>query len=171
VTEDRIELVVPSTSIGSVVAALRQTHPYEEPAYDLFPLENGNGYPIGRIGTLPSPLSPNAFLAHVSNQLGTTAVGWSHSDAEVKTVAVVGGAADSEWPAARALGAQAYVTGEVKHHVALEASGAGIMIVQAGHYATEHPGAVALKEALASAMPGTTVLVFEPKRGLHGRPL
>jgi len=38
VEEFRVELVVPEERAGAVVAALRAAHPYEEVAFDLFPL-------------------------------------------------------------------------------------------------------------------------------------
>lgn len=38
VPELRVETVVPSDRVGDVVAALRRAHPYEEPAYDVYPL-------------------------------------------------------------------------------------------------------------------------------------
>ena len=37
VTEYRVETVVPDDKLAAVVAALRRTHPYEEPAYDVYP--------------------------------------------------------------------------------------------------------------------------------------
>ena len=36
--ELRVETIVPSELVGDVVAALRRSHPYEEPAYDVYPL-------------------------------------------------------------------------------------------------------------------------------------
>jgi len=62
------------------------------------------------------------------------------------------------------------VTGEVKQHVGLEVSENGFAIVAAGHYATEHPGCVALRDRMATAMPEVEWIVFEPKAGHAGRP-
>jgi hypothetical protein len=38
VAELRVETVVPSDRVAEVVTALRRAHPYEEPAYDVYPL-------------------------------------------------------------------------------------------------------------------------------------
>ena len=38
VTEFRVETVVPRERLAAVVQALRRAHPYEEPAYDVYPL-------------------------------------------------------------------------------------------------------------------------------------
>ena len=38
VAELRVETVVPGEAVEAVVAALRAAHPYEEPAFDLYPL-------------------------------------------------------------------------------------------------------------------------------------
>ena len=38
VPELRVEAVLPEESLEDVVAALRAAHPYEEPAYDVYPL-------------------------------------------------------------------------------------------------------------------------------------
>ena len=38
VPELRLETVVPDDRVGEVVAALRDAHPYEEPAFDLYRL-------------------------------------------------------------------------------------------------------------------------------------
>ena len=38
VPEYRVEIVVPEDSLAAAVAALRAAHPYEEVAFDLYPL-------------------------------------------------------------------------------------------------------------------------------------
>lgn len=38
VAELRVETVVPAERVAEAVAALRAAHPYEEPAYDVYPL-------------------------------------------------------------------------------------------------------------------------------------
>jgi putative NIF3 family GTP cyclohydrolase 1 type 2 len=49
------------------------------------------------------------------------------------------------------MGAEAFLTGEVKHHIALEAADAGIVMLEAGHHATEAPGIFALAKALQNS--------------------
>lgn len=38
VSEYRVETVVPTTKLDAAIAALRRAHPYEEPAFDVYPL-------------------------------------------------------------------------------------------------------------------------------------
>ncbi len=89
-----------------------------------------------RIGTLPSPFSAAEFAAVCAEKLGTPV--HFYGDKTVKTVAVCGGGA-GDGVFAFANTADAYVTGEIKHHEWLAANAAGLCAVAAGHYATENP--------------------------------
>ena len=60
------------------------------------------------------------------------------SDQRIERVAVCGGAGGSFWADAHAAGANCYLTGEIKHHEALEAVQMGLRVIDAGHYETEH---------------------------------
>lgn len=171
VEEVRFEIVCPADRVSAVVKALRQTHPYEEPAFDLVPMRASNGQPVGRIGRLDNSLPLDEFVELVDTQLGTRCLTWGRQSHSISKVAVVGGAADSEWRAALGCGADAFITGEVSQHVALEASAAGIAILCAGHYATEHPGCVALARKMGGLMSDIEWIVFEPNPGEDGRPL
>lgn len=169
--ESRLEMVVPSTALDRVVSALRSCHPYEEPAYYVVPVKNSNGYPICRIGQLVESMAANHFVKYIDQCLDTKCTSWGNEHSKIKSVAVVGGAADGEWQAAIAAGADAYITGEIKHHVAIEASHEGLLMVQAGHFATEHPGMVAMADKLKSCFDTFGVQSFSPEPGFGGRPL
>ena len=69
-------------------------------------------------------------------------------NALVKTLGISGGAFDQGYEIARAMGAQAYLTGEVKHHMALAAAGSGFVLYQGGHFGTENPLVSELAKAL-----------------------
>jgi putative NIF3 family GTP cyclohydrolase 1 type 2 len=81
-------------------------------------------------------------------------------DALVRRVAACGGAGDGLVGAALAAGADVYVTGDLRHHVALDALTLGLALVDAGHYATE-----------AAALPGLagTLAGEARRRGLSAR--
>ena len=126
--------------------------------------------PIGRFGVVAdATLSELARFAETA--LDTKAWVWGDGATPIRRVAVVGGAADGEWRAARQAGAEALVTGEVKQHVALEAAESGFALIAAGHYATEQPGVVALRDRMAQSCPGVEWLTFAPEKGRAGRPL
>jgi hypothetical protein len=125
VKEHRVEMLVPRRLRGLVTSVLRQVHPYEEPAFDMYELAVSPGdRGIGRVGRLPVPTTLREFAHQVAEALPSTAVGARVSgdlDRQVGTVALVGGAGDSWLDAARAAGADVYVTSDLRHHPASEA--------------------------------------------------
>ena len=168
--ELRIEMVFREGARRSLLSALRETHPYEEPAYDIYPLEPHVEQPAGRIGLLAEPVSLADFARFVSQLLETRVETWGDVNKHLKRVAVVGGAADGEWIGAQKANADVLLTGEVKQHVAVEAGESGMCIMAAGHYATEHPGAAVLKASLEKRLPNLEWFLFTPEPGQHGRP-
>jgi len=171
VPEVRVEMVLPASARLAVESAVRAAHPYEEPAIDWYLVTPQAGYPLGRVGELPAPLPLGEFSSLVDRALATRCWTWGDPSRLVRRVAVVGGAADGEWRAAHAAGADVFLTGEVKQHVALEAAEAGMPIVAAGHYATENPGSRRLAERLAHLLPEVDVRFFVPEPGFSGRPI
>lgn len=141
VPEIRLETVVPRAALSCVLAAMLAAHPYEEVAYDLFSLENR--WPaagLGRVGLLPHPMSAEAFLHRVRTLLDAPATSFIGDPARmVHTVALCTGAGGDFLDDALHAGADLYLTGEVKHHQALQARQQGIALIAAGHFATERP--------------------------------
>ena len=101
-----------------------------------------------RVGTLPSPMTAGELAASISAALGDVVRVMGDASAQVEKVGMCSGAGADEWPAAAAMGAQAFLTGEAKHHIALEAADRGVVLLEAGHHATEEPGIFALAKAL-----------------------
>lgn len=97
--------------------------------------------PYLRAGTLQTPMKASAFLMDISRKLHTAVRLYGNPDATVKTAAVVPGAGGAEY--AHVL-ADAFVTGEIKHHELLAAMDKGFPVFDAGHYPTEFPGVAAL---------------------------
>ena len=125
VEEHRVEMVVPRQLRGAVVSVLREVHPYEEPAFDVYELAGSPGERgTGRVGQLAHPMPLRDFAQRVVDALPVTAVGARVSGdlgREVRSVALVGGAGDSMLDAARAAGVDVYVTSDLRHHPASEA--------------------------------------------------
>lgn len=139
VLETRIETIVPESKIDAVVRAMLGAHPYEEVAYDLYPLKNqGKRLGFGRVGKLPQPMALCSFAERVKASLGQKAVRVV-GDLErlVSRVAVCGGSGASLLPQALRWKADVYVTGDIKHHEALNALAQGIALIDAGHHGTE----------------------------------
>ncbi len=150
VEEIRLETVVPAHAARRAAEAATTAHPYEEVALDVYPVE---GYPedcgYGRLGTLNGPLTAGELREHVSGSLGFPARLVANADRHIERVAVLGGSGGSFIPEVAASGADAYVTGDIDYHDALLAESLGLMVVDAGHAATELPSLDPLAYRLA----------------------
>ncbi|MEG6616384.1 Nif3-like dinuclear metal center hexameric protein [Peptococcaceae bacterium 1198_IL3148] len=141
VAEVRIETIVPVEKLAAVVKAMEQAHPYEEVAYDVYPLNNqGPVFGLGRIGTLTEAVPFTEFVLQLKEALNlkTVKVGGDQQRL-IKKVALCGGSAADFWPKALAKGADVYVSGDVKYHTAQDMVAAGLCFVDGGHYGTEIP--------------------------------
>jgi hypothetical protein len=148
VREARLEMVLPAAAREAALAALREMHPYEEPAVDLYPLIATPGEAgLGRVGRLPAALGTEELARAVAEALGVAAVSLA-GEGRIETVAVLPGAGGEGVAPALAAGAQALVTGELSYHATTDAVAAGLTVVAAGHAESEAP----LLPALAAAL-------------------
>ena len=136
--EVRFETILFSHQKDTVVNALLAAHPYEEPAYDIYSLENDNiNIGTGCLGELNEPLGEKDFLEMIS--VVFDARGIRHTrlmGRTIKKVALCGGAGSSLLGAAIAARADAFVTGDIKYHAYFEAADK-ILLVDCGHYESE----------------------------------
>jgi dinuclear metal center YbgI/SA1388 family protein len=113
------------------------------PLRPLSPSADDPGRGRGRGGDLPAPATLREFTAGAAKGLPVTAGGLrvaGDPDSLVRTVAVCGGAGDSLLGAARATGADVYLTADLRHHPASEfREAAATALVDAAHWATEWP--------------------------------
>ena len=96
--------------------------------------------------------------------------GYGKPERKIKTVGVIGGSGGRYWMKAKIAGCDALVTGELRHHEAVEAAESGFALIDAGHYGTEQPGVRELNNRLAAAMNDVQFHCFEPAQGLGGAP-
>ena len=156
VVEDRIEVVASIRVRHQVLAAMREAHPYEEPAFDVVALEPlpGNAG-LGRIGSLSHPEPLGAFVSRVKSALPQTSWGVRAAgdpDRIVSRVAVCGGAGDSLLGTAAAADVQAYVTADLRHHPADEHRRASdVALIDVAHWASEFPWCEQAADVLRSA--------------------
>jgi dinuclear metal center YbgI/SA1388 family protein len=153
VREIRLETIVPRERLPRVIERMLKAHPYEEVAYDLFPLANRRpGIGLGRIGRLAAPTTLDVFAAEVKRALAVShlrVVG--NPAARVGKVALCGGSGASLLPEAVRQGADVLVTGDLKYHEARNAESQGICLIDAGHFATERIAIEGLAAALGRA--------------------
>jgi dinuclear metal center YbgI/SA1388 family protein len=154
VDEVRLETILPEAILPPVLTAMLAAHPYEEVAYDIYPLKNqGKATGLGRIGKI-EPVSLQDFIFDVKKQLNINAVNAvGRPEQRIGKVAVCGGSGASLMLQAKASGADVLVTGDVKYHDALEAAALGIAVIDAGHYATEQPVVAVLASYLQEHFP------------------
>ena len=105
-----------------------------------------------RVGTLPQPMPAGELKEYLAAALNTDVRLMGDPEITVSRLGMCSGAGGSEWEEAAALGAEAFLSGEVKHHQALAMADAGIPCFECGHFATEQPGILALADALQSAL-------------------
>ncbi len=165
VTEDRLEMVATRSVRDVVLATLRAAHPYEEPAFDLVELAAGRSDEgLGRVGELPGPVTLAEFTATLVDAVPSAPVGVRAAgdpDQVVRTVAVCGGAGDSLLGTARSVGADVYVTGDLRHHPVDEHLRRGRpALIDAGHWATEFPWCGQVVDLLAAALPDLRAHVY-----------
>jgi dinuclear metal center YbgI/SA1388 family protein len=149
VEEVRFEFIVNAWKLKSVISALMQSHPYEEPAYDIIPLKNKNvNYGFGAIGILEKALSRKVFLAHVKKSLKLDSFRYCEGNSKIiQTVAVCGGAGSDLVSAAVAQKADAFITADIKYHL-FQDTADKILLIDAGHYETEIPVMNIVKEKI-----------------------
>ncbi len=160
VDEIRLEMVVPRPCLGAVVRALYATHSYEEPAFDVYPVVGTAGRAatgMGRVGLLAKPTAGRALLRKLA------------AVADLSNASVVGDLNrrfKSITAAAGSFGVQSLrdpeslvITGEFKHHDALELLRRGVTAVQVGHSESERPVLRRVTEVLRSGLRGARVSI------------
>ena len=162
IEEIRIEMLLPTHLKDKVLTALRKAHPYEEVAYYLTPLSNDNQeVGSGMIGTLATPEEPMAFLKRLKQVMNTNCIRYTTpSNNSIQKVALCGGAGSFLLPAAKAQGADVFVSADFKYHEFFDAEDQ-ILIADVGHFESEQFTKDLLKEVLEENF--TTFAVYFSK--------
>ena len=156
VSEWRLEVVCPKSSLAQIVSALRTAHSYEEPAFDIYPLVSSvAGVGAGRIGSLskPTKLSELASRIKASLRCGPIQI-IGDANAPILRVAIACGAAGEFLSDAKRANADAFLTGEMRFHDYLAAQSMGVHLILPGHYATERFAMEELAEWLNKEVTG-----------------
>ncbi len=137
-TENRVELLVDKSQKSKIISVLKENHPYEEVAYEIIPIDNVNQtLGMGQIGNLSYEMSSDDFLAWVKKQLPTRCIRHSNlTHKKIKKVAVLGGSGAFSIGSAKAAGADALVTADLKYHDFFTAENQ-ILLCDVGHYESE----------------------------------
>ncbi len=159
VEEVRLETIATEEILPRVIHALKRVHPYEEVAYDIYPLINeGKQAGLGRVGFLQEAVSLAEFMQQVKDHLSITQLRYCGDNCrKVEKIAVCGGAGAALMPQAISAGAQVLVTADVKYHEAQNALAHNLAVIDAGHYATERLIIPVLREYLSREFLGEDV--------------
>jgi dinuclear metal center YbgI/SA1388 family protein len=155
VNEWRLEAVCPEERVGLVVEALRQAHSYEEPAYDVYPLQPASSaLGEGRFGRLTRPTSLRELARTVKERLSARLVQVvGEPEQPLERVALACGAGGEFVGDAAHAGAEVLVTGEARFHDCLSARARRLALLLPGHYATERLGVEELAGRLQEQWP------------------
>lgn len=126
---------------------------------DVEVFEDGDGTPLGRIGYLPENMEVCELATRIKSALATPAVMVSGCGKRADRVAVVGGEGKSFIGAAKAAGADTFVSGRLGYNNMVEAEELGINLIEAGHFFTEDPVCDRIAE-LVSAADGNIETVY-----------
>ncbi len=138
VNEIKYETIVSKGKLEAVIAALYANHPYEQPAFDIYSLENNElCQGMGRVGELEREMPLVEFVECVRKAVGAPVRFGGEAQRQIRKVAVCGGGGMSLIGGVMASGADVFVTGDVKLHDLYDALDAGLAIIDAGHYETE----------------------------------
>jgi dinuclear metal center YbgI/SA1388 family protein len=157
VEEVKLEVLVNSFDLKRIVAEMKKVHPYEEVAYDVYPIANENiNYGMGVIGEMEKELSEKEFLVHVSRSLKIKNLRFTRgTKSKIKKVAVCGGSGSDLLEAAIRNNADAFVTADIKYHTFQDAENE-ILLIDAGHFETEIPVLDELKNRIEKSLTDKT---------------
>ncbi len=161
VDETRVEMIVPAPHLARVLNAIRKAHRYEEPAIDVYKLTPPTFSPAtsptffsassnassdlnmatgaGRLITLAKPITPTTLANRLKKHLKLKHLKITPTKKPIRTIALCVGAGGSLFESPNASHADAYVTGEMQHHQALDLAQQHKTVILAGHTNTERP--------------------------------
>jgi ribonuclease HI len=131
--EVRWETVVPRNRVGVAISAFISAHPYEEPAFDVYPVEDVRTRTgLGRVGTLAAPATVSELARRAATLFELTTCGWSGDGSRIaRRVGVLPGSGRSLLQ--EAAGLDALITGDLTYHDAERAEELGVTLICVPH--------------------------------------
>lgn len=162
--EIRIETILPDYLQNKVVSALIKAHPYEEVAYDLYPLNNRlNSIGAGMIGELTESISANDLFQQLKEEFKAEGIRFAGDNTKnIKRIAVCGGSGSFLINDAIRNKADAFITGDVKYHQFFDNHN-NLLIIDIGHYESEQYTKELFYEVLTKNLPKFAVHLSEVK--------
>lgn len=160
--EVRISLIFNKHLKNQILKSLKENHPYEEVAYEIFSLENTNQtIGIGMVGELEKEMNEYDFLNYLKEKMQSKIVRHSKLlNKPIKKVAVLGGSGSFAIGNAKRAGADVFITADLKYHNFFEAENE-ILLADVGHYESEQFTKNLLTAYLSEKFPNFAVLNSE----------
>jgi dinuclear metal center YbgI/SA1388 family protein len=138
IDEIRLEMIFPKWEISNIISELKRNHPYEEAAYDIYPLRNvSDQFGSGAIGETVQKLEAKEFLKLVKRIINVPSLKVAGDlSKSIQKVAVVGGAGTPYLQSAISKKADMFISSDLTYHTFFEAQNS-MILVDAGHYETE----------------------------------
>lgn len=167
--ELRLEVVCYEHELVETIAAMRQAHPYETPAFDVYKLRPTPvaGFGQGRVGRFAKPTTLSNLARSLKRKTGAASVSivGNPTSRLTRGLVYVGAVGDLplEFPGL-GLEKDVVITGEFRHHDALEYQRRGVSAIALGHWASERPVLKPLAARLRKALPSVEFLVSRADR-------
>lgn len=160
--EARISVLIPTHLERTIMNALRESHPYEEVAYEIFDLVNSNQtIGMGMMGELENEMTEAEFLDYLKDKMNAKVVRHSKLlNKKIKKVAVLGGSGSFAIANAKQKGADVFVTADLKYHDFFQSENQ-ILLADMGHYESEQFTKNLLTAYLSEKFPNFAVLKSE----------
>lgn len=160
--EIQLHMTFPKRLKNQLLKALFKSHPYEEVAYEITTLDNEHQHlGMGMIGSLAAPMEEQAFFKHLKKCMKLSGI--RHSSVlnkPIQKIAVLGGSGAFAISAAKAQGADIFITADVKYHQFFEAENK-LIIADIGHYESEQYTKNLLVDYLTKKIPNFAVAFTE----------
>ena len=138
VQEIKIETVIAERDLDSVIQVMKDNHPYEEPAYDIYELKTKPSYGIGIFGEIDKEVEISKFSLEVKNRLQARYIRLIKSNnRKIKRVALCTGSGGSLLEQVSRKNVDLYLTGDITYHTALRAKELGLNVLDIEHFDTE----------------------------------
>jgi dinuclear metal center YbgI/SA1388 family protein len=150
VEEIRLETILPESMRKAVIDALLKAHPYEEAAYDLYPLAlPGMELGLGLLVELEKPITMNDLLKRIRESLNVKDLRWwSPGQKTFRSIALCGGSGGSLIGQAARSGADIFISGDFRYHDLKQAQSLNLALIDAGHDTSEQPGLLYIQKYL-----------------------
>ncbi|RKD20160.1 Nif3-like dinuclear metal center hexameric protein [Pelobium manganitolerans] len=160
--EQKVEVIYPIQNERKILAALLDSHPYEEVAYDIYSLDNAyQQVGAGMIAELPEEMDGLAFLQHLKKSMGLQVIRHTRIlDKKIKRVAVCGGSGSFLLKNAIAAQADAFVTADFKYHEFFDAE-EKLIIADIGHFESEQFTQHLLLDIITKKFPNFAIRLTE----------